>query len=305
MLNDSLQYGAGCFNGGYRIALKGNDGKSGNGGGYLFNQSPYGGSNVDDTMQSITYGFTGSIRNSSDHTTDSIPSAIATWSNAYTNMPVEAVNYVSCHDNLCLWDKICAVTKQSVTSPQQYSKQIDAFCQGVIMTSQGIAFIQEGDEFLRSKYAICDNWDTAGNSYNAPAAVNQLDWSLKSQNIDVFNYYKKLINIRNQTPALKLTSWTDINSSVKTYSSANTTNTPTGVLIGIINNNDEEYTVIYNCNSDYDYYISSGTWEVVTSIMDIFPNLSGGYPTSGTVVKSGGSVKCCGTSVTVLKNISN
>ena len=55
------------------------------------------------------------------------------------------------------------------------------------MTSQGIAFIQEGDEFLRSKYSNCNNWDTAGNSYNAPITVNQIDWSLKAKNIQIFN----------------------------------------------------------------------------------------------------------------------
>ena len=289
-INDgNLQYGAGCFSGNYRTYLKQ----------YMLN-SKY---NIGD----INTGFLGSLRASQYLKTDSVPGAWQTWSYPYANMPAESVNLVSCHDGYTLWDYIVNTKdSSSASSSNQYFRQVDMFATGMLMTSQGIAFIQEGDEFLRSKYANCEDWSTADNSYNAALSVNQIDWSLKSQtdNNQVFQYYKKLISLRKNTPAFSISTGADIYNNIQTFYSGKTSSdtTQAGVFIGIINYNGNEYTIIYNSNSDYSYDLPSGSWKILSNITDGLPNLTG-YPKSGTVFNAGDSVKCCGTSVTILQKV--
>ena len=307
MSESALTYGVGCFNGAYRVALKGNDGKTGGGGGYLFNQSVNNPSNPigKDTIQNIAYGFNGSIR--AFHTSNSVPEALKNpWWNAFANMPSEPINYVSCHDNLCLWDKICAVTGQNNWS-DQYNRQIDMFCQGILMTSQAIPFFLQGDEFLRTK-------DGNANSYNAPLTINWIDWSLKSQkyNNQVFQYYKKMIELRKNHPALRMSTWNNINKCVESYTESNS-NTPAGVLIGVIKNapNDscKNIIVIYNCGNNYDYTLPAlpkgYLWKVVTNINDVLADPdTKTFPAVYSNLNPGDSITCGGTSVTVLTGVS-
>jgi len=67
----------------------------------------------------------------------------------------------------------------------------------VILTSQGIPFLQAGMEFCRTKGG-------AGNSFNASDMVNKLDWSRKSFYKDVTGYYRKLIQLRKNHPVFRL-----------------------------------------------------------------------------------------------------
>ena len=308
MNEDVLTYGAGCFNGAYRVALKGNDGKTGGGGGYLFNQSVSDPSNPigKATIKNVAYGFLGSIR--ATQTTDSIPTALTNpWWNAFANMPCEPINYVSCHDNLCLWDKICAVTGEN-SWENQYNRQIDTFCLGILMTSQAIPFFLQGDEFLRTK-----NGD--GNSYNAPLTENWIDWSIKGQkyNNQVYQYYKKMIGLRRKHPAVKLSTWSDINTCVKVYTLANS-NTPAGVLVGVITNAPKEpcsnIIIIYNSGSNYSYKLPSlpknYLWKVVTNINDVLavPDTKT-YPAVNSNLNPGDTITCGGTSVTVLAGVAS
>ena len=292
-----LTQGAGCFNGQYRTALEGNN-NNGQGGGYLFNQNN---GNENSMMGQIACGFNGSIRASGTQNTTAVPTALSNqWANAFANMPGESVNYISCHDGLCLWDKICAVTGQNSWS-NVYNQQVDMFSAGILMTSQAIAFFQEGDEFLRSK-------DGNANSYNSPLTVNWIDWSAKNANMNVFNYYKKLIAMRKAYSAFTQPTWTDINTNSQVYTCANS-GTSAGALISNLKDNaGNKYIVIYNAGSDYSYMIPSGSgnWLLVTNVNDCgltIPNDD--YPQPGTTFSQGQTVLCCGTSVTVLANTAN
>jgi len=73
----------------------------------------------------------------------------------------------------------------------------------LILTSQGIPFLHAGVEFGRSK-----NGD--GNSYKSPDSVNQIDWERKEKYADVFEYFKKLIQLRKNHPAFRMRSSADI-----------------------------------------------------------------------------------------------
>ncbi len=108
--------------------------------------------------------------------------------------PYQCINYVSCHDNYTLWDKL----KMSISHPsdEQLRKMVK-LAGALILTSQGIPFLHAGVDFCRTKKGD-------GNSYKSPDSVNQIDWDRKEQYSDVFQYYRKLIQLRKNHPAFKM-----------------------------------------------------------------------------------------------------
>ncbi len=105
------------------------------------------------------------------------------------------VNYVSCHDNYTLYDRI----KQAGTTDEATIAKMSTLANAVVMTSKGTAFMQSGEEFLRTKDV--DGGDP-NNSYNSSYKCNELDYSRKIKYPDVYNNYKDLINIKTSTSYL-------------------------------------------------------------------------------------------------------
>jgi pullulanase len=112
----------------------------------------------------------------------------------FADEPIEVVNYASAHDNLTLWDKILRV-QPDATDDDRRSMQKLAL--GVVLTSQGIAFLHGGSAFARTKGGN-------HNSYNAGDEVNLFDWERKAEYIDVFRYVQGLIELRRSHPAFRL-----------------------------------------------------------------------------------------------------
>jgi len=117
--------------------------------------------------------------------------------------PIKTINYVACHDNNTLHDKLYLTLEASGQTDlvPALSKQSNA----IVLTSQGISFILSGDEFLRTKPSDSgDGFDH--NSYQSPDSVNQLDWALKADATgnDVFEYYKGLIELRKDHPSFRM-----------------------------------------------------------------------------------------------------
>jgi len=108
--------------------------------------------------------------------------------------PGQAINYLTCHDNLVLWDKL------KISMPEANDQELlRAMKLGylALLTSQGVPFMQGGEEFARSKGG--DN-----NSYKSPDSVNQVDWSLKKRNLDLFTYVRDVIALRKAHPAFRI-----------------------------------------------------------------------------------------------------
>ncbi len=101
------------------------------------------------------------------------------------NDPYKTVNYVTCHDNYTLYDRI----KAAGITDEETIKNMAVLANSLVFTSQGISFMLSGEEFLRTKGGN-------SNSYNASYQVNELDYSLKIKNMDVFNNYQKLIALK-------------------------------------------------------------------------------------------------------------
>ena len=106
---------------------------------------------------------------------------------------------MECHDNRTFWDQLLHLTKgrpELKLTDADYIR-IDKLGAVILFTSQGIPFIQMGQEFLRTKYDV-------ENSYNQPDRINKIDWERKLQYADVVEYYEGLIQLRKAHPMFRL-----------------------------------------------------------------------------------------------------
>ncbi|WP_458412175.1 type I pullulanase [Schinkia sp. CFF1] len=108
--------------------------------------------------------------------------------------PTQSVNYVECHDNHTLWDKL-SISNSDESFEIRRKRQYLAI--SIVLFSQGIPFLHSGMEFFRTKYG-------EGNSYNKPDNINQLDWARKNMYEEKIPYIKTLIAIRKAHPAFRL-----------------------------------------------------------------------------------------------------
>lgn len=115
--------------------------------------------------------------------------------------PSQAVHYASCHDNLTLMDRIA---RSTASDSREDRIRMNNLAAAIYMTSEGIPFMQAGEEMLRSKVKADGGFDE--NSYASSDAVNSLKWSdLEEEEYqDVYNYYKGLIAFRKAHAALRL-----------------------------------------------------------------------------------------------------
>ena len=118
--------------------------------------------------------------------------------------PVQMISYVSCHDDMCLVDRLKASIPSLKSSNGQLSNsqmeelvRLDLLAQTAVFTSQGVPFMLSGEELLRDKKGV-------HNSFESPDEINHLDWSNKTKYPQVFAYYKSLIQLRKNHPAFRL-----------------------------------------------------------------------------------------------------
>lgn len=122
---------------------------------------------------------------------------------AWASSPAQSINYCEAHDNHTLWDKL-AISVQDASEDDR--KKMDKLAAAVVILSQGVPFLQLGQDFLRTK----PNRDGQGaerfngNSYNAPDDVNMIRWERKHENIDVFRFYKALIALRKSSELFRM-----------------------------------------------------------------------------------------------------
>jgi len=112
----------------------------------------------------------------------------------WANSPAQCINYVSCHDNYTLFDKL------QYSCPEASIMEIDKMTRlaiGIILTSQGVPFLHAGIEMHRSKGGHHD-------SYRSPDEINQIEWGKKSESLELFSFTKKCIELRRQHPAFRM-----------------------------------------------------------------------------------------------------
>ncbi|MEZ6319022.1 MAG: alpha-amylase family glycosyl hydrolase [Phycisphaerales bacterium] len=126
--------------------------------------------------------------------TNAIRSGVAGAIDDFADEPTESINYVSAHDNRTLWDKL-EYTHPNLDDATKRSMQ--KLSLGIVLTSQGVAFLHGGSDFCRTKGGN-------HNSYSAGDGVNKFDWWRKSQYLDVFHYVAALVQLRREHPAFRM-----------------------------------------------------------------------------------------------------
>ena len=108
--------------------------------------------------------------------------------------PTQMISYVSCHDDMCLVDRLQS-SIPGITTEELI--KLDMLAQTAVFTSQGVPFMLSGEELLRNKKGV-------HNSFESPDSINQLNWDNLKKYPQVFNYYKNLIQLRKNHPAFRL-----------------------------------------------------------------------------------------------------
>lgn len=146
------------------------------------------------------------------------------WTDFTFKTPGQVINYASCHDNYSLYDQI-VIKGASVLRSKEARMNATIQAISIMLTSQGVPFIEAGSEFGRTKgkypsdYSIvADRNKVVHNSYNLGDKYNQIDWQWKVDNLQYSRSIRDLIAIRKNHEAFRQTTFTD----VKTVMSKNT-----------------------------------------------------------------------------------
>ena len=245
------------------------------------------GSNVDGQ------GFIWGIDNRDGSTIEDLMKQCFTATTWWCPEPTQTINYVSCHDNYTLMDKVNDVSNAPYDSyddePGAYQAKMNNFAAAFYMLSEGIPFIHAGEEFLRTK--LDEDGTIIHNSYNASDYVNKLRWYNLDGNAlyaDTVDYYEGLIEFRKNHEALRLTTKEEVAANVTYKKVANDVilfnikgkaNVPGEVSDGIViifNASDSKQTI--NLGS---YGVASGTWNICINDKDAGTDVLG--TTTGTV----------------------
>lgn len=207
-------------------------------------------SGVDSLEESVKFGITGASFHPQVDYSKPIYSK-----EAYTNNPTQIINYVSCHDDMCLIDKL-NLSKPAGTSSEELIR-FNKLAQTVVFTSMGVPFMYAGEEIYRDKKGV-------NNTYQSPDSINQINWDNKTLHADVFNYYKNLIAMRKSHPAFRIPTQEMMEKYLK-FIDTKTANVIAYTLNGHVNGDTwKDILVIYNGNRKATTItIPQGDWNVV------------------------------------------
>lgn len=175
----------------------------------------------------------------------------------YASSPEMIVNYVSCHDDLMLTDKL---RKSMPDATEEERKAAAKLAQTIVFTSQGTPFMFAGEEIFRDKKGV-------HNSYNWPDSINAIDWRLKTYNRDQMDYYKGLIALRKEHPAFRMTTADQIAKHL-VFDKIDSEKTPNLISYTLKDNANgdswKEIKVIFNGSEESrTVKLPKGTWEAV------------------------------------------
>lgn len=270
-VNAARMEGVAVFNDDLRDALKGSVFKE--------KQPGFASGLTEGNEESVKFGIVGGIRHPQIHYHKLLysiaPSVVS---------PQQVIQYVSCHDDLCLVDKLKRSAHTELTLEELI--KFDKLAQTIVFTSQGIPFLRAGEEVLQNKKGVA-------NSYCSPDAVNEIDWSFKTIYEDIFTYYQALISLRKNHPAFRIPTSEEIRRSLRFLE-----NMPGGVIaytLGEHVNGDswKEILVIFNGKRKAaTLSIPFGKWNVVCGEGRIYAE---GFP-----VLEGGTIRIEGSSAFIL-----
>lgn len=183
----------------------------------------------------------------------------------YASSPEMIVNYVSCHDDLSLTDKLHESMKGE---PEENMLDAAKLAQTIVFTSQGTPFMFAGEEIFRDKKGI-------HNTYNCPDSVNAIDWTNKSKYRDQFDYYRGLTALRKAHPAFRMTTADDIARHL-VFDKIDSSKTPNLISYSLKDhaNGDkwQEIKVVFNgASTPQTVNVKKGDWKIVAQDGKIDP----------------------------------
>ena len=139
--------------------------------------------------ESVKFGIVGACEHP-DININKVNYSKAFW----TRVPSMMMSYVSCHDDMCLADRL----KASAPKADEIERlRLQKLAYAAVLTSQGTPFIWCGDEMARDRKGV-------HNCYNSPDSVNTIPWKLKAEHRDVYDYIRNLIGLRKAHPAFRM-----------------------------------------------------------------------------------------------------
>lgn len=199
--------------------------------------------------------------------------------------PTQAINYVTAHDNNTLHDKLVLSTFESIDRIIRMQRQANA----IILTSQGVPFLHAGVEILRTKPCVpstsenventCDSNDRFDhNSYKSPDETNQVNWQLKVDHIETFNYYKSLIALRRSKDVFRLPTSQAVSNHLFIV--------PTkqfGIVSYFLHDDNDAWKTIYvihnNGSKERSLRLQPGNWNVIATTNDFGAQTTDGFET--------------------------
>lgn len=243
--------------------------------------------NIRDAIKGDTQGSRPGFVQGVDTLKAAVMSGIEGSINDFTDSPAETINYVSCHDDLCHWDKLF---KSSAGADTADIIRMSKLSNGIVLTSQGIAFLHGGEEFARTKYG-------EHNTFNKGDKYNKFIYSNKLKYPELFSYYKGLVELRKNHPSFRLTSADEVR---KTLSFFNTPEGTIGYMLDNTNNSDKwkKIIVLYNANRQSENIVlpNSGSWKVAVNEIEAGDR----QVQKGTQVVKGGNAEVAAVSMMVL-----
>ena len=155
--------------------------------------------------------------------------------------PTDVVNYVSCHDNLTLWDKL-TISRPDATEEEKLA--MNRLAAAIVFTSQGIPFFLSGEEFARSK-PIEGSDEVSENSYNLPLFTNSMKYDRLSRYEELYDFYRGLIAFRKAHKGLRFGTKEEVQKALQFVDGL-----PKNVVAFTIETEEETLWIAYNANPE-------------------------------------------------------
>lgn len=180
--------------------------------------------------------------------------------------PNQVVNYVEAHDNYNLHDLLATL---HITEDQESIMKKVETATAMNLLMQGISFMELGQEFGRTKLVPTgengelthDDRERAMNSYNAPDAVNQVDWDLINERQDSIKFIREIIRLKTKNGAFSYPTYEEVYRHVFVHTSVENS----GWIVYEIQDEDEHFLVVFNAKGESHYYENAGNLEVLIS----------------------------------------
>ena len=179
---------------------------------------------------------------------------------SWAGSPIQSINYASCHDNLTLWDKIATSNPEDSEADRIKMNMLSS---AIVITSQGVPFMQAGEEMLRTKPSTTIEGGFDENSYTSPDSTNSIKWGNKGNVKNVYEYYKGLIAFRKAHPALRMTTAVEVQNNIEFISGIDSNVVAYTISNNANGDNASKIAVIFNARKEAtEITLPAGSWDI-------------------------------------------